>query len=104
MVIVPTGDEIRPAGAPLGPGEAADSNSVMLLGQARDAGADPVVTPIVPDDPETLRRALREAAAVADVVLFLAGSSRGTRDHTADVLEAAGRSSPAASRCVPRTR
>jgi putative molybdopterin biosynthesis protein len=30
VAIIPTGDEICPAGAPLGPGEIVESNSVML--------------------------------------------------------------------------
>ena len=44
VAVVPTGDEIRPVGAPLGPGEIPDTNSLMLAGQASQLGAEVTVT------------------------------------------------------------
>lgn len=90
VVIVPTGDELRPVGSPLEAGQIIDTNSLMLAGQARDAGATASVTSIVPDDPSMIREALLEACAGADVVLLLAGSSAGRDDHTANVIGEAG--------------
>ncbi|MGI9658926.1 MAG: molybdopterin biosynthesis protein [Gaiellaceae bacterium] len=90
VAIVPTGDELRPLGNAIAAGEIADTNSLMLAGQAEDAGATAAIAPIVPDDPMALRRALEEAAHDADVVAVLAGSSAGRDDHTANVVAAAG--------------
>jgi len=90
VVIVPTGDEIRPLGVEPAPGEIADTNSLMLAAQARELGCGAEVTAIVPDAPEQILAAVRAAAAVADLVILVAGSSAGRDDHTAAVVEAAG--------------
>jgi putative molybdopterin biosynthesis protein len=90
VVIVPTGDEIRPAGADLAPGEIVDTNSLMLAGQAREIGCDAQVSAIVGDDPELITAALRNAAVGADLVILIAGSSAGRDDYTARVVAAAG--------------
>jgi putative molybdopterin biosynthesis protein len=90
VAIIPTGDEIRPVGSVLEPGEFTDSNSVMLAARAAQAGALPVVTDVQPDDPDVLAAAVREAALAADLVLVLAGSSRGRGDYTAAVLAQVG--------------
>jgi putative molybdopterin biosynthesis protein len=90
VAVLPTGDEIRPIGTPTGPGEILDTNSLMLAGQAREVGCDAVVLPIEPDDPAGITAALRRAAARADLVILIAGSSAGRDDHTASVIEAAG--------------
>ena len=82
VVVVPTGDEVRPAGSLLEPGEVADSNSVMLALLACDRGAVVERRGIIPDDPPTLAAAVRDAAASADLVCVIAGSARGGRDHT----------------------
>ena len=44
----------------------------------------------VPDEPEQLLAAVRAAAADADLVVLIAGSSAGREDHTAAVVRAAG--------------
>jgi putative molybdopterin biosynthesis protein len=90
VVVVPTGDEIRPVGAPLGPGEIPDTNSLMLAAQAREAGCVASVTEIVRDDPAAITAVLTEAAGTADLVILIAGSSAGRDDHTARVVAAAG--------------
>jgi putative molybdopterin biosynthesis protein len=90
VAIIPTGDEIRPVGEVLGPGEFTDSNSVMLAALAVQAGALPAVTGVQPDQPDVLAAAAREAACTADLVLVLAGSSRGRGDYTASTLAQVG--------------
>src|SRR6201994_4351189 len=50
VAILPTGDEMRPIGSELEPGELLETNSLMLAGQAREAGCEAVVLPIEPDD------------------------------------------------------
>jgi putative molybdopterin biosynthesis protein len=90
VVVVPTGDEIRPVGADTAPGEILDTNSLMLVAQAREAGCTAEATPIVPDDPAAITAVLRAAAARADLVVLIAGSSAGRDDHTAAVVAGAG--------------
>ena len=86
VTVLPTGDEIRPVGAPLGPGEIPDTNSLMLAEQARELGAEVTVTDVVPDQPSLIARAVHDAAAVSDLVIVLAGSSAGRDDWTAQVV------------------
>ena len=90
VVVVPTGDEIRPLGAELEPGDIPDTNSLMLAAQAREAGCDARVTAIVPDDPARITEVLVESTKDADLVLLIAGSSAGRDDYTARVVAAAG--------------
>ena len=90
VAIIPTGDEIRPVGASLRRGDIIDTNSVMLAARCRQLGGVPVVSAVVPDDPDALAAQLRHAAAQSDLVLVIAGSSRGRGDHTAAVLAQVG--------------
>jgi putative molybdopterin biosynthesis protein len=90
VVIVPTGDEIRPIGTELAEGEILDTNSLMLAAQAREIGCHARTTGIVPDDPSAIGAALRAAAVEADLVILIAGSSAGRDDYTAQVVAEAG--------------
>jgi putative molybdopterin biosynthesis protein len=90
VAVIPTGDEIRPIGADLKPGELPDTNSLMLAAQAAEAGCEVVRREVVPDDPPRIVEAVRAAAAEADLVIVIAGSSAGRDDYTADVVAEAG--------------
>jgi putative molybdopterin biosynthesis protein len=90
VTVIPTGDEIRPVGQPLGPGEIPETNSVMLAGQAVQCGAQVRVTDVVPDVPTELAAAVHAAAADSDLVVVLAGSSAGRDDWTASVVAKEG--------------
>jgi len=90
VVVVPTGDEIRPIGTDTAPGEILDTNSLMLASQAREIGCVAETTAIVADDPDLIATALRDAAERADLVILIAGSSAGRDDHTARVVAGAG--------------
>jgi putative molybdopterin biosynthesis protein len=90
VVVIPTGDEIRPVGSELAPGESIDSSSTMLSILLHEAGADVRVTAIVRDSGTLLVDQLRESCRNADLVLVIAGSARGTRDRTASVLASLG--------------
>ena len=45
VAILPTGDEMRPAGSALAPGELLDTNSLMLAAQARAVGCEALILP-----------------------------------------------------------
>ncbi|UGS34763.1 molybdopterin biosynthesis protein [Capillimicrobium parvum] len=90
VAVLPTGDEIRPVGTEPAPGVILDTNSLMLAAQAEAAGCQAWRSDILPDDPETIAAAVRDAAARADLVIIGAGSSAGRDDHTAGVVERLG--------------
>lgn len=90
VTIVPTGDEVRPPGTDLAPGELLDTNSIMLAATLRTWGADVRVTGIQPDVPDRITDAVGTAARDSDLVLVLAGSSAGRDDHTAAVVRGLG--------------
>ena len=90
VAIIPTGDEIRSLGRALRFGDIADTNSLMLTGRCRQLGVEPAVSAVVPDDPDALAAEVRRAAARADLVLVIAGSSRGRGDHAPAVLAQVG--------------
>jgi putative molybdopterin biosynthesis protein len=90
VAIVPTGDELRPAGAPLEPGAIHDSNGPMIAAQVRQAGAEARLEERSGDDPEAIAGRIAAAAARSDLVLLLGGSSRGRRDHAGAALARVG--------------
>src|SRR5579862_1746884 len=75
VLILPTGDEVRPIGTEPGPGQILDTNSLMLAEQAREVGCEARCLPIEPDDPERIATVVRQAAAECDLLLVIAGSS-----------------------------
>ncbi|MGH3257558.1 MAG: molybdopterin molybdotransferase MoeA [Streptosporangiaceae bacterium] len=90
VAIIPTGDEIRPVGAELGPGDVTDTNSLLLASRAGETGARPLVSEVQPDDPDAIASEIRRAALAADIVLVIAGSSTGHSDHSAAVIAGTG--------------
>jgi putative molybdopterin biosynthesis protein len=88
--LIPTGDEVRPAGSAVGPGGVTESNSLLLAARAGQEGATTLVGAVQPDQPDLIAAAVQDAAARADLVLVLAGSSAGRSDHTAEVLTRVG--------------
>ncbi len=87
VAFMSTGDELAPVETgTLVPGGIRDSNRPMLKALLLDAGADLVDLGIVPDDPDTLRRALQEGSR-ADVIASTGGVSMGDYDVTKLVLE-----------------
>jgi putative molybdopterin biosynthesis protein len=90
VAILPTGDEMRPIGSTLEPGELLETNSLMLAGQARAAGCEVVVLPIEPDDEARIADAIRVAVKRCDLLIVIAGSSAGRDDHTAALVDRLG--------------
>ena len=80
VAIISTGDEIIAPGQPMQPGRIYDSNAQVLADAVRELGGDPRRLGIVPDDVDALRASLREALAIADIVLLSGGTSKGAGD------------------------
>lgn len=87
VAIISTGDEIIPITQDPKPGEIRDINSYTLAGFITDAGAMPILYPLVSDDPTQLKNSIKKALAQTDMVLVSGGSSVGTKDYTIDVLK-----------------
>jgi molybdopterin molybdotransferase len=81
VAVISTGDELVPAGRPLGPAQIHDSNSLGLAAQAAEAGAEVRRLGIARDTLPELLSLVREAAAWADVVVLSGGVSVGAHDH-----------------------
>ncbi len=88
--IIPTGSELVPPGATPRPGGIIESNGLMLAAMANEWGADAVVMNPVPDVPHLLKAALLDALGEYDVVVLNAGSSAGSEDYTASLVEEMG--------------
>ncbi|MCU0588595.1 MAG: molybdopterin biosynthesis protein [Syntrophobacteraceae bacterium] len=87
--IQPTGTELIPAerAAEAGPGHIIEFNGRVLAGLVEECGGAPVVREAIPDDLESIRRFLLEAASSeADAILINAGSSAGSEDYTAALV------------------
>ncbi len=94
-VVIPTGSElVSPAGLggrALGPGQVVESNSAVLGALIDASGGDHVDHPIVPDDYERIRNAVKTAVDTDNqVIIISAGSSAGSEDYTAAVIRELG--------------
>jgi putative molybdopterin biosynthesis protein len=96
VTIIPSGSELAPM-SQLTPeilssgSKLPEFNSLILSALVREAGGEPTVTAIVPDDPDLIREAIIEAChGPADLVVINAGSSAGSRDFTAEIISVLG--------------
>jgi molybdopterin molybdotransferase len=91
VAVLATGDELRPPGSTLGPGEIVYSNGYALMALARNEGALVTDIGIVPDKVEATVEAIRKArAAQADVLVTTGGASVGDYDLVQRGLKAEG--------------
>ena len=91
VAIVSTGDELVPREkAQLDVGEVRDATAPALAALVREAGGEPALAGIVPDDREALESALRGALPGCDLLVVSAGSSVGARDETAAAIASLG--------------
>src|SRR5579862_2711496 len=85
IAILSTGDEIVPVEQAPGPSQIRNSNSYSLAVQIQRAGAEPVILPIAPDEPECLHR-LIEQGLQSDLLIMTGGVSMGRYDFVDQVL------------------
>lgn len=90
VAVLPTGTELVPVGQPVKAGDIIEYNSLVLAAQVIQWGGTARRYPIVRDDFQQIRQAVLQAAAEADLVLLNAGSSAGSEDFSARVVEAVG--------------
>src|SRR6202044_1201080 len=85
VAVLATGDEIVDLDAEVGPAQIRNSNSYSLAVQIQEAGGEPVLLPIAPDEPLRLRQ-LIEQGFQADLLLMTGGVSMGRYDLVEPVL------------------
>jgi putative molybdopterin biosynthesis protein len=91
VAIIPTGTELVAVGAQVMPGDIIEYNSLVLAAQVESWGGAATRFPIVHDDLARIASAVRVAAETHDLVLLNAGSSAGSEDFSAQVIERLGR-------------
>ncbi len=84
--ILATGDELREPGSPARPGSIVETNGPAIAAMVREAGGEPRLLPIVRDEPERLRAAIRAALDGVDVLLTIGGVSVGDHDLVRPML------------------
>lgn len=89
--IISLGSELVEADAVPGPGKLRNANSIALAGCVADAGALPVMYPLVSDDEEAIRDAVRKAVAECDFVVSSGGASAGDYDYITQVADSLGK-------------
>ena len=90
VAFVPTGSELIPWGSFPQRGQNIEANSLMIKGFVEEWGGECIAYPVIPDNPESLERALDRALSVADIVIINGGSSRGEEDYNSQMLQARG--------------
>jgi putative molybdopterin biosynthesis protein len=90
VVIIPTGTELISIGETLEPGKIIEYNSLVLAAQINTWGGVAIRYQIVPDDFDLIREQVLKAAKDADLILLNAGSSAGSEDFSARVIESVG--------------
>ena len=88
--LIATGSELVPPGTRPEAGQVIESNMQMAAACLRDLGATPTHYGIVQDEPEQIREAVIRGVRENDMLIISAGSSKGTRDFTASIIEDLG--------------
>jgi molybdopterin molybdotransferase len=85
VAVLTTGDEIVAIDAEVGPTQIRNSNSYSLAVQIQQAGAEPVLLPIAPDERGQLRQLIEEGLK-SDLLLITGGVSMGRYDLVEQVM------------------
>jgi molybdopterin molybdotransferase len=85
VAILTTGDEIVEVDAEPGPTQIRNSNTYSLAAQIQQAGGEPVLMPIAPDETQRLRQLIEEGLQ-SDLLIMTGGVSMGRYDLVEQVL------------------
>jgi putative molybdopterin biosynthesis protein len=90
VAILPTGTELISIGQPIESGRIIEYNSLVLAAQVNQWGGEAIRYPITPDEYPLIRTRVQEAAEQSDLILLNAGSSAGSEDFSAAVVQELG--------------
>lgn len=90
VAVLASGDELVMPGKPLQPGQIYNSNLFMANGMLEALGCEVVEASMVEDTLEATKKALKQAAGKADLILASGGVSVGEEDHVKPAVEALG--------------
>lgn len=90
VTIIPTGDEIISHSKEMAIGKIIDSNSHFLKNSVVELGGKATTTIPVKDHKDRIKEAILEAVKKSQLVLVVAGSSSGSKDYTATIIEELG--------------
>ncbi|RFC33779.1 MAG: molybdopterin molybdochelatase [Candidatus Nitrotoga sp. SPKER] len=90
VALFSTGDELQQPGIPLAPGQIYNSNRYSLLGMLGELGVEIIDMGTIRDDKASLKVALLDAAARADVIITSGGVSVGEADYIKQLLAEIG--------------
>jgi len=85
-----TGDEVREPGSPLEAGCIYDANRFAIMAMLARLGLEVHDLGIFPDDRDTIKAALSDAAGEHDLLMTSGGVSKGEEDHVRASVEALG--------------
>jgi molybdopterin molybdotransferase len=85
VAVLTTGDEIVEVDEKMGPAQIRNSNSYSLAAQIHEAGSEPLLLPIAPDEPRRLCQ-LIEQGLQSDLLIMTGGVSMGRYDLVEQVL------------------
>ena len=90
VAVIPTGTELVSIGSPLRPGDIIEFNTLILAGMVEEWGGAPTRWQPVSDDYDQLKATIKDAVRDNDIVVINAGSSAGSEDYTAKLVEELG--------------
>jgi len=90
VAIIPTGTELVKIGESVEHGDIIEYNSMVMAAQINGWGGLATRYPITPDVFEDIKSQVAKAAREHDLILLNAGSSAGSEDFSASVVEALG--------------
>jgi molybdopterin molybdotransferase len=86
VLVISTGSELVTPGTPLRPGQIYESNSIMLAGAVREAGADVIAVATAEDDVVQFSSILDRYAADSDLIITSGGVSAGAYEVVKDAF------------------
>ena len=90
VAVIPTGTELVYPGEPLKAGDIIEYNSIVLAAQVKEWGGQATRIENTPDDFQRIKIEVEKAARDHDLVLLVAGSSAGSEDYSARIVEESG--------------